>query len=138
MVPTEKRIRELEKENQQQAEYIEFLKEDIKGLKSSKEVLKKRLLDEKIQFAGFVRQGLKITDGNEFFGRHYVVFPISGIPGTLNILDVRELIHEILKLELATSEFKDYTIETIDYSQRGSVWYVQMGHVIKLTKEEFI
>lgn len=131
----EKRIRGLEKENQQQAEYIEFLKEDIEGLKKSKEVLKKRLLEEKVRFAGFVRQGLKITNGNEFFGWHYVVFPISGIPGTLNILDVREMIQEILKTQLVNSEFKNYILETIDYSERRNVWYVQMGHAIELNRE---
>ena len=135
MDPIEKRMRGLEKENQQQAEYIEFLKEDIEGLKKSREVLKKRLLDEKIQFAGFIRQGLKITNGNEFFGWHYVVFPVSGIPGTLNILDVREMIQETLISKLTTSEFKDYIIETIDYSERRNVWYVQMGNVIKLNRE---
>lgn len=131
----EKRMRGLEKENQQQAEYIEFLKDDIEGLKKSREVLKKSLLEEKVQFAGFVRQGLKINNGNEFFGWHYVVFPISGIPGTLNILDVRELIQERLKSELANSEFKDYIIENIDYSQRRNVWYVQMGHLIEMNRE---
>jgi hypothetical protein len=135
MNPIEKRTRGFEKENQQQAEYIEFLKEDIEGLKKAKEVLKKRLLEEKVQFAGFVRQGLKITNGNEFYGWHYVVFPVSGIPGTLNILDVREMILETLKFELATSEFKDYIIETIDYSERKNIWYVQVGHVIKLNRE---
>lgn len=131
----EQKIRKLEKENQQQADYIEFLKEDINGLKKSKEVLKKRLLEEKVLFDGFIRQGLKITNGNKFYGWHYVVFPISGIPGTLNILDVRELIQETLKLELATSEFKNYVIESIDFSQRRNVWYVQMGHAIELNRE---
>jgi hypothetical protein len=130
-----KRIRELEEEIKQQAEYIEFLKEDIEGLKKTKGVLKKWLKEEKIHFNRFVRQGLKINKDNEFVAWHYVVFPVSGIPGTLDILDVRELIQEILESELATSEFKKYTIETIDYSHRGNLWYVQLGHVIKLIKE---
>lgn len=131
----DKRIRELEAEIKQQAAYIEFLKEDIEGLKKTKGVLKKWLKEEKIQFNRFVRQGLKITKDNEFFAWHYVVFPISGIPGTLEILDVKELIQEILKTELVTSEFENYTIETIDYSERRKLWYVQLGHVIKLIKE---
>ncbi|MEK3823009.1 hypothetical protein MKY20_28490 [Cytobacillus sp. FSL W8-0315] len=126
---------ELEAEIKQQAEYIEFLKDDIEGLKKTKEVLKKWLKEEKIHFNRFVRQGLKITKGNEFFAWHYVVFPVSGIPGTLDILDVKELVQEILKSKLANSKFEKYTIETIDYSERGKLWYVQIGHVIELIKE---
>jgi hypothetical protein len=135
MVPIEKRIRELEKENKEQAVYIEFLKEDIEGLKKSREVLKKSLLEEKVQFSRFVRQGLKFRDGNEFYGWHYVVFPISGIPLTLEIEDVKEMIKETLSSELKMSKFKDYILESIDYSERKQIWYAQIGKVIKLNLE---
>jgi hypothetical protein len=131
----QKKVAQLELQNDELSEYIKVLKDDIASLKESKKILKKYLKENKDLFKGFIRQGLKIKDGSEFYGWHYVVFPLTGIPRSLDIVDVKSMIQDILQVELADTKFKDYSIESIDYSERGSRWHVQVGKAIPLQVE---
>ena len=125
--------KELEIENQQQRDLIELLNRDINGLKRDKEVLKTFLKEEKLVNHGFVRQGLRLLkDG---FARHYVVFRIKGIPVSLDILDIKEIIQGLIQPFLEEgADFYDYELERMDYSERKKTWYVQIMKEIDVLK----
>lgn len=117
-------------EMEKQKEYIDLLKKDISGLTKDKSVLKKYLKDEKMLLTGFIRQGVRDINNGDFW-YHYLVFPVKGIPVSLDIKDVKALIEEIMDPLLQKGgEFEGYKVEKIDYSGRKQIWYVQVWKII--------
>lgn len=116
-------------EIQKQKEYIDLLKQDIAGLTKDKAALKKYLKEEKMLVTDYIRQGLRDVDNGDFWV-HYLVFPVTGIPVSLNIKDVKSLVEEIMDPLLQNGEYEGYKIERIDYSGRKQTWHIQVCKII--------
>lgn len=108
---------------------ITLMERDIEGLKKSKKILKASLKEKHLWLDNFTRQGYRYHDESRVW--HFMVFPVKGIPGALDIRDVKELIEEVfsdyLKVE---GKYEGYFIESVNYSERKKVWYVQIGSVV--------
>jgi hypothetical protein len=130
-------ISALEYDKQQLEDYIQLLKRDNERLRKDKKILKVFLKENKLFLDKFSRQGYRYDKDD--WGWHYLVFPVKGIPGSLDIKDVKQLIEEVLTPYLAKGgEYAGYSIESLNYSERGNNWYVQIGNLIdsKLKEDE--
>lgn len=125
-------IKELETKNQQLKDKILLIEQANEALIRDKKSLKTYLKENKLLMNGYVRQGLRYLDVYEpVWATHYYVLQIEGIPLTLNILDVQELILKSINKDLDNGGmFEGYKLVNFNYSGRSQCWYVQIEKVI--------
>lgn len=137
MKELERDIAVLELENQQLEDVIALLKRDNASLQRDKKALKTFVKKNRIQIYEYVRQGFRYEYNrhNSDWGRHYLVIPVEGIPLSLQIADVKQLIEEALNPYLKKEEIYDgYKIMHFDYSARKKVWYAQIEKLLDTTE----
>lgn len=127
-----KKMTELAYDNELLQDEILLLKQSNEALIQDKKSLKLFIKKNKLLISGYVRQGLRYLDIQEpYFAIHYYVLKVEGIPLTLDILDVQELIESVIGDSLAPNgPFPEYKMRDFNYSERGQCWYVQIEKVI--------
>lgn len=124
-----RKITGLEYDKQLLQDHVLLLKRDNQALIRDKKTLKDFLKRNKVVVYEFTRQGFRYDYAD--WGWHYVVIPIEGIPLSLGIIDVKELIENALKELLAKGGiYSEYEIRHFDYSERKNLWYVQIEKMI--------
>lgn len=138
MKKLERKITALEFDKQQLQDQILLLKRDNQTLIRDKKVLKSYLKEKKILVYEFTRQGFRYDQVYKDWGWHYMVIPIQGIPLSLDITDVKEIIEKALSDYIEKGGiYSGYEIKHFDYSERKNIWYVQIEKYldIKVKKE---
>lgn len=131
-------IKELELINQRMQDEIMLLKQANQALIEDKKSLKAFIKEKELMINGYVRQGIRYQDITEpYFGVHYYVIKVEGIPLSLNILDVQELIKEVVQESLDEGgKFEGYLISKFDYSSPAKAWFVQIEKVIDMKRND--
>lgn len=134
----ERKIAVLKMEKEQLQGDITLLQRDNDALRRDKKALKTLIKKNKMMIFEYIRQGFRYeyNQFNSDWGYHYLVLPVEGIPLSLAISDVKQLVDETLKPYLDDGGvYEGYTIMHFDYSARKKIWYVQIEKKIDTLKQ---